>query len=125
VSANFLRYVDAGHYDGGAFHRAVTMGNQPDNAVKIEVIQAGANPARANEGFGPIPLEPLWLVHLHQRSAGARFRRPAQPGRPGIRRIRPRRSGDGRRPPHPAGGEHPGAAAHPANQDSHSQAQLN
>jgi peptidyl-prolyl cis-trans isomerase A (cyclophilin A) len=57
TAANFLRYVDAGHYDGGTFHRTVKMDNQPDNAVKIEVIQAGVNPARANEGFGTIPLE--------------------------------------------------------------------
>jgi peptidyl-prolyl cis-trans isomerase A (cyclophilin A) len=57
TAANFLRYVDGGHYDGGTFHRTVKMDNQPDNAVKIEVIQAGVNPARANEGFGAIPLE--------------------------------------------------------------------
>jgi len=57
TAANFLRYVDAGHYDGGMFHRTVKMDNQPDNAVKIEVIQAGVNPAKAKEGFGPIPLE--------------------------------------------------------------------
>jgi peptidyl-prolyl cis-trans isomerase A (cyclophilin A) len=57
TSANFLRYVDAGHYDGGAFHRTVRPDNQPESAVKIEVIQAGVNPARAKEGFPPIPLE--------------------------------------------------------------------
>ena len=57
TAANFLRYVDAGHYDGGSFLRTVKMDNQPDNLVKIEVIQAGVNPAKAKEGFGPIPLE--------------------------------------------------------------------
>ena len=57
TSANFLRYLDAGHYDGGVFHRTVKMDNQPDSPVKIEVIQAGVNPARAGEGFPPIPLE--------------------------------------------------------------------
>jgi len=57
TAANFLRYVDAGHYDGGTFHRTVKMDNQPDNLVKIEVVQAGVNPVRTNEGFGPIPLE--------------------------------------------------------------------
>ena len=57
TAANFLRYLDAGHYDGGTFHRTVKMGNQPDSPVKIEVIQAGVNPGRAKEGFGAIPIE--------------------------------------------------------------------
>ncbi len=54
TSANFLRYLDAGHYDGGQFHRTVTMQNQPDNEVKIEVIQASVNGAKGEEGFGAI-----------------------------------------------------------------------
>ena len=57
--ANFLAYVDAGHYDGGRFHRTVKLNpdNQPNNTVKIEVIQAGVNPDRAKSGFDPIKLE--------------------------------------------------------------------
>jgi peptidyl-prolyl cis-trans isomerase A (cyclophilin A) len=57
TTANFLKYVDAGHYDGGVFHRTVKMDNQPESTVKIEVIQAGVNPDRAKEGFPAIPLE--------------------------------------------------------------------
>ena len=57
TAANFLRYLDAGHFDGGTFHRTVKMDNQPDSPVKIEVIQAGVNPDRAKDGFPPIPLE--------------------------------------------------------------------
>lgn len=57
TTANFLKYVDGGHYDGGTFHRTVKMDNQPESTVKIEVIQAGVNPDRAKEGFPPIPLE--------------------------------------------------------------------
>lgn len=57
TAANFLRYVDAGHYDGGTWHRTVKMDNQPESAIKIEVIQAGVNPARAKQGFPPIALE--------------------------------------------------------------------
>jgi peptidyl-prolyl cis-trans isomerase A (cyclophilin A) len=59
TAANFLRYVDAGRYDGGVFHRTVKTNpdNQPANQVKIDVIQGGVNPAREREAFPPIPLE--------------------------------------------------------------------
>ena len=57
TSANFLRYVDAGHYDGGQFHRTVTMDNQPNDSVRIEVIQASVNEELAEQGFDPIPME--------------------------------------------------------------------
>lgn len=55
--ANFLKYVDAKHYDGGRFHRTVTPDNQPNSKVKIEVIQAGVNPKKAKADFEPIKLE--------------------------------------------------------------------
>jgi peptidyl-prolyl cis-trans isomerase A (cyclophilin A) len=57
TAANFLRYLDAGHFNGGSFHRTVKMDNQPDSPVKIEVIQAGVNADRAKDGFPPIPIE--------------------------------------------------------------------
>ena len=57
TAANFLKYVDARHFDGGTWHRTVKMDNQPDNQIKIEVVQAGVNPDRAKEGFPPIALE--------------------------------------------------------------------
>lgn len=57
TTANFLRYVDAGHYEGGTFFRTVTLDNQPDNDVRIEVIQAGTHPWQDNFAFDPIPLE--------------------------------------------------------------------
>jgi peptidyl-prolyl cis-trans isomerase A (cyclophilin A) len=55
--ANFLRYVDGKFYDGGRFHRTVKPDNQPDNKLKIDVIQAGVNPERARDEFAPIKLE--------------------------------------------------------------------
>ena len=55
--ANFLRYVDGKFYDGGQFHRTVTMQNQPNNDVKIEVIQASINEAKQDDSFDAIPLE--------------------------------------------------------------------
>jgi len=57
TAANFLKYVDAGHYDGGRFHRTVRLDNQPANDVKIEVVQAGVDPRREAEGWAPIQIE--------------------------------------------------------------------
>jgi peptidyl-prolyl cis-trans isomerase A (cyclophilin A) len=57
TAANFLRYLDARHYDGGRFHRTVKMDNQPDKKIKIEVIQAGVSPEKAKSDFPAIPLE--------------------------------------------------------------------
>ena len=54
---NFLKYVDGGFYSGGRFHRTVTMENQPNNDVRIEVIQAGINPDRREESLPSIALE--------------------------------------------------------------------
>lgn len=55
TAANFLRYVDAGLYDGSTFHRAVTLDNQPNDAVRIEVIQGGQLPE--DREFPPIAHE--------------------------------------------------------------------
>ena len=41
TAANFLKYVDEGLYKDGCFYRVVTMDNQPNNDIKIEVIQGG------------------------------------------------------------------------------------
>ena len=41
TSTNFMVYVDAGHFTVASFYRTVTMDNQPDSDIKIEVIQGG------------------------------------------------------------------------------------
>ena len=41
TAKNFLRYVDENRFEGANFYRVVTMDNQPNNDVKIEVIQGG------------------------------------------------------------------------------------
>lgn len=41
TATNFLKYVDEKRYDGASFYRVVRMDNQPNNDVKIEVIQGG------------------------------------------------------------------------------------
>ena len=60
--ANFLAYVDAGAYEGGAFTRAVRMDNQahdghrsPEKSVRIEVVQFGQSVDAAT--LAPIPME--------------------------------------------------------------------
>jgi peptidyl-prolyl cis-trans isomerase A (cyclophilin A) len=65
TAANFLRYVDAGLYNGGMFHRTVKPDNQPGNPVKIEVIQAGR--AAGTKGFAEIPLERTSVTGLSHR----------------------------------------------------------
>lgn len=54
---NFLSYVDRGLYDGGVFHRAVTLDNQAGNQIKIEVIQGAIDPERETEDGPTIALE--------------------------------------------------------------------
>ena len=77
TSTNFLRYLDAGHYDGGRFHRTVTMQNQPNNDVKIEVIQASVNTAKREEGFGAIPLERTTTTGLEHKDGAISMARGA------------------------------------------------
>jgi peptidyl-prolyl cis-trans isomerase A (cyclophilin A) len=57
TAANFLRYVDAGRYDGGRFHRTVRLDNQPGKSALIEVVQAGVKAELVPSDYPPIPLE--------------------------------------------------------------------
>lgn len=81
TTGNFLHYVDGGLYNGGRFHRTVTLENQsnanlkrdkiwtgisrpdadsasmPNDAVMIEVIQGGIDPDRTEQQIEPLPLE--------------------------------------------------------------------
>ena len=61
--ANFLRYVDGHLFDNSEFFRTVTLANQPDNLIKIEVIQSRR--ARGGpSGFPAIELEPTSVTGL-------------------------------------------------------------
>jgi len=57
TSGNFLRYVDDGFYTGAEFFRTVTATNQPDDPVRIAVVQAQVSPERESDGYPAIPLE--------------------------------------------------------------------
>jgi peptidyl-prolyl cis-trans isomerase A (cyclophilin A) len=66
TARNFLRYVDQDSYRGGRFHRTVRPDNQPENPVKIEVIQGGLDSLRAKD-FPPIRLERTTETGLSHR----------------------------------------------------------
>jgi peptidyl-prolyl cis-trans isomerase A (cyclophilin A) len=41
TASNFLKHIEKGSYKNAIFYRTVRMDNQPNNDVKIEVIQGG------------------------------------------------------------------------------------
>jgi peptidyl-prolyl cis-trans isomerase A (cyclophilin A) len=58
TARNFLTYTDDGVFDGGSFFRSVRMDNQPNDSVRIEVIQGGPDRGTPRERLNPpIPLE--------------------------------------------------------------------
>ena len=60
---NFMHHVDTGTYNKGAcFYRVVRMDNQPDNDVKIEVIQGGLY--HDEEQFSPIVHETTGMTGM-------------------------------------------------------------
>jgi peptidyl-prolyl cis-trans isomerase A (cyclophilin A) len=57
TAANFLRYVDQDCFKDACFYRVVTMDNQPNNDIKIEVIQGGLGFTEGATEFLPIEHE--------------------------------------------------------------------
>jgi peptidyl-prolyl cis-trans isomerase A (cyclophilin A) len=81
TATNFLKYVDAGMYDGGRFHRAT----RPDNYVPhvpdrppFQIVQADISPARAKDRFPPIPLERTSQTGLTHKAGTLSMPRGAQ-----------------------------------------------
>lgn len=64
TAANFLRYVEAGFYNGGIVNRAVRPDNTVRHDVEIQVIQFQIDPARRGEQFPPIALERTTVTGL-------------------------------------------------------------
>jgi len=77
TTANFLRYLDGGFYNGGRFYRTVKMDNQPNNKIRIEVIQGGPVAERAKEGLPPIALERTSLTGLRHTDGAISMARGA------------------------------------------------
>ena len=85
TAANFIRYVEEDRFGGAHFYRVVRPDNQPDNAVKIEVIQGGLEGGSLEKGLPPIPHETtaqtgirhkdgtLSMARLQPGSAGSEF----------------------------------------------------
>jgi peptidyl-prolyl cis-trans isomerase A (cyclophilin A) len=57
TTANFLRYVDGGRYDGGFLHRALKRANQQGNPHPLELIQGSVAPRHNGRDFAAIRLE--------------------------------------------------------------------
>ncbi|HEY7501519.1 MAG TPA: peptidylprolyl isomerase [Vicinamibacterales bacterium] len=77
TAANFLRYVDAGLFDGGRFFRTVRPDNQVDKPVKIAVIQAAGSRERRAEFFSAIPLERTSVTGLSHKDGTLSMARAA------------------------------------------------
>lgn len=74
--SNFLQLVDDRIYSGASFYRVVRMDNQPDNEVKIEVIQGGLKEDSLIDGFSPIvheTTEQTGIKHLDGTISMARM----------------------------------------------------
>jgi peptidyl-prolyl cis-trans isomerase A (cyclophilin A) len=60
TAGNFLKYVDAGLYDGGRFYRVTRTDNYeaaPPNRPMMHLIQGGIDPAKNSQRLPPVPLE--------------------------------------------------------------------
>ncbi len=79
TAANFLRYVAEGRFEGATFYRSVTMADQPDNDVKIEVIQGGLADDQQGLGLPPIEHETTAQTGLRHHDGALSMAR-AEPG---------------------------------------------
>lgn len=67
TARNFLRYVDEHRFQDVRFYRVVTLDNQPDSDIKIEVIQGGI-------GFVESELRIPPIIHETTKKTGIRHR---------------------------------------------------
>jgi peptidyl-prolyl cis-trans isomerase A (cyclophilin A) len=70
TSQNFLTYTDENRFEGAEFYRVVTRSNQPDNDIKIEVIQGGLF-----KDDHPLMMQPI--IHETTKQTGVRHKKGA------------------------------------------------
>jgi peptidyl-prolyl cis-trans isomerase A (cyclophilin A) len=68
TAANFLRYIDAGLFDSACFYRVVRPDNQPNDSVRIAVIQGGRYEKEEKGGFSPISHETTEQTGIRHRN---------------------------------------------------------
>ena len=61
---NFLKYLDEDRYKDFHFYRVVNLNNQPENDIKIEVIQGGLGFNKHNQELESIPHETTEVTRL-------------------------------------------------------------
>jgi len=83
TAGNFLKYVDAGLYDGGGFYRVTRPDNYtptPPNRPMMNLIEANIDPARGRERLPAIPLERTSVTGLtHVRGTVSMGRNDGEP----------------------------------------------
>ena len=76
TAANFLRYVKEDRLKDAVFYRVVRMDNQPDDSIKIEVVQGGLFDEKHPQLLPPIPHENTSMTklsHLNGTLSMARY----------------------------------------------------
>lgn len=77
--ANFIKYIENNKFEAANFYRVVRMDNQPNNDIKIEVIQGGLGFDVEESPYPPIShetTEQTGILHLNGTLSMAR----AEPG---------------------------------------------
>ena len=77
--ANFIRYIENNKFEGANFYRVVRMDNQPNNEIKIEVIQGGLGFDVEESPYPPIKHEPTQETGLKHTDGTISMAR-AEPG---------------------------------------------
>ncbi len=77
TAANFLSYVDRKLLDGATFYRVVRLDNQPQNNVKIEVVQGGLEFTLGAKTLAPIAHETTALTGLRHEDGTISMARDA------------------------------------------------